>query len=423
MSVGIQAVRGMHDVLPSEIPLWRHLESIVSTVLESYGYREIRMPTLEKTELFLRSIGEVTDIVEKEMYTFADRNGENLTLRPEGTAGCVRACLEHGLIQNTQTRLWYHGPMFRHERPQKGRYRQFYQIGVEAFGMADADLDAELILLSRRLWQRLGLLPHVTLEINTLGTVESRRVFRDKLVDYFKAHVDQLDEDSQRRLQTNPLRILDSKNPQVKALVENAPKLLEYVDEASLAHYQNLKRLIADAGVAYAENPYLVRGLDYYSRTVFEWTTTKLGAQATVCAGGRYDGLVEMLGGSATSACGFAMGVERLVGLMQEVGLTQEPSTPHVFIVSAGVHAQTVGLQFAESLRDAKDGIRIVTNCGGGSFKAQMKRADKSGAKWAVLIGDDEAAKGVVTLKPLREDGAQTTLSASQAVEFIVKQV
>jgi histidyl-tRNA synthetase len=313
--------------------------------------------------------------------------------------------------------------MFRHERPQKGRYRQFYQIGVEAFGMADADLDAELILISRRLWQRLGLLPHVSLEINTLGTLESRKIFREKLVNYFQVHYDQLDEDSRRRLETNPLRILDSKNPQVKAVVANAPTLLEYVDEASLAHYQNLKRLIDDAGVAYVENPYLVGGLDYYSRTVFEWTTTKLGAQATVCAGGRYDGLVEMLGGTATPACGFAMGVERLVGLMQEIGLMAEPILPQVFIVSAGEQAQTIGLQFAESLRDAKDGIRIVTNCGGGSFKAQMKRADKSGAKWAVLIGDDEVAKGAVTLKPLREEGAQETMPASQALEFLVKQV
>ncbi len=404
----IQAVRGMNDILPGDTPYWQRLEAEIRAVLAQYGYREIRFPIVEKTELFKRSIGEVTDIVEKEMYTFEDRNGESLSLRPEGTACCVRAGIQHSLLTNQQVqRLWYMGPMFRHERPQKGRYRQFHQVGVEAFGMSGPDLDAELILMSARLWRRLGL-DGLELQINSLGTSEARAVYRDRLVAYFSEHRDQLDADSLRRLESNPLRILDSKNPDMRALVEAAPKLSDYLDEDSREHFDSLCGLLDAAGLSYTVNPCLVRGLDYYSRTVFEWVTDQLGAQGTVCAGGRFDVLVEQLGGKPTPAAGFAVGLERLLELVREQ--LQPQHLPHAYLVLVGEAAQAQGLVLAERLREAQPGLRLVTHCGGGSFKSQFKRADKSGARVALVLGEDEVAQGTVGVKYLREDREQETL-------------
>ena len=404
----IQAVRGMNDILPGDTPYWQRLEAEIRAVLAQYGYREIRFPIVEKTELFKRSIGEVTDIVEKEMYTFEDRNGESLSLRPEGTACCVRAGIQHSLLTNQQVqRLWYMGPMFRHERPQKGRYRQFHQVGVEAFGMGGPDLDAELILMSARLWRRLGL-DGLELQINSLGTSEARAVYRDRLVAYFSEHRDQLDADSLRRLESNPLRILDSKNPDMRALVEAAPKLSDYLDEDSREHFDSLCGLLDAAGLSYTVNPCLVRGLDYYSRTVFEWVTDQLGAQGTVCAGGRFDVLVEQLGGKPTPAAGFAVGLERLLELVREQ--LQPQHLPHAYLVLVGEAAQAEGLVLAERLREAQPGLRLVTHCGGGSFKSQFKRADKSGARVALVLGEDEVAQGTVGVKYLREDREQETL-------------
>ncbi len=405
----IQAVRGMNDILPGDTPYWQQLEAEIRAVLAQYGYREIRFPIVEKTELFKRSIGEVTDIVEKEMYTFEDRNGDSLTLRPEGTACCVRAGIQHSLLTNQQVqRLWYMGPMFRHERPQKGRYRQFNQVGVETFGMHGPDLDAELILMSARLWQRLGL-DGLVLQINSLGTAEARAVYREKLVAYFNQHREQLDTDSLRRLESNPLRILDSKNPQIRALVEAAPKLSAYLDEESREHFATLCGLLDAAGLRYTVNPCLVRGLDYYSRTVFEWVTDRLGAQGTVCAGGRFDVLVEQLGGKPAAAAGFAIGLERLLELVREQ--LQPQYLPHAYLVLVGQAAQAQGLVLAERLRDAQPGLRLVTHCGGGSFKSQFKRADKSGAQVALVLGEDEVAQGTVGLKYLRENREQETVS------------
>ncbi len=404
----IQAVRGMNDILPGDTPYWQRLEAEIRAVLAQYGYREIRFPIVEKTELFKRSIGEVTDIVEKEMYTFEDRNGDSLSLRPEGTACCVRAGIQHSLLTNQQVqRLWYMGPMFRHERPQKGRYRQFHQVGVEAFGMSGPDLDAELILMSARLWRRLGL-DGLELQINSLGTSEARAVYRDRLVAYFSEHRDQLDADSLRRLESNPLRILDSKNPDMRALVEAAPKLSDYLDEDSREHFDSLCGLLDAAGLSYTVNPCLVRGLDYYSRTVFEWVTDQLGAQGTVCAGGRFDVLVEQLGGKPTPAAGFAVGLERLLELVREQ--LQPQHLPHAYLVLVGEAAQAQGLVLAERLREAQPGLRLVTHCGGGSFKSQFKRADKSGARVALVLGEDEVAQGTVGVKYLREDREQETL-------------
>lgn len=404
----IKAIRGMNDILPAETATWQYLEETVLRVLKRYGYQQVRMPIVEQTDLFKRSIGEVTDIVEKEMYTFDDRNGESLTLRPEGTACCVRACEEHGLLYNQVQRLWYNGPMFRYERPQKGRYRQFHQIGIETFGMAGPEIDAELILMSARLWRELGLLDHVTLEINSLGSAEARARYRDDLVTYLAARVDQLDADSQRRMSTNPLRILDSKNPDTQAVLDDAPNFKDYLDQESADHFQQLLSMLDAAGIAYQVNPRLVRGLDYYSKTVFEWVTTELGAQGTVCAGGRYDGLVEQLGGKATPAVGFAMGVERLVLMLQTLqcipaGLDK---TADVYIASVGDGASVAALQIAETLRSGLEQLRVQVDCTGGGFKGQLKRADKSGADYALLIGEEELAQGVVTVKPLR-DGAE----------------
>jgi len=396
----IEPVRGMNDILPEEMVRWRRLESITREVLEGYGYRELRLPVVEKTELFKRSIGDATDIVEKEMYTFVDRSEESLTLRPEATAGMVRAGLTNGLLYNQVQRLWCAGPMFRHERPQKGRYRQFHQIDVEAFGLASPDIDAELMVMTARLWKRLGL-SQVTLQINSLGTPESRAAYRERLVAYFEPHRERLDEDSRRRLGTNPLRILDSKVPETRVLVEKAPSLLESLDAESLKHFERLQQLLGDAGVAFSINPRLVRGLDYYTRTVFEWTTSKLGAQDAVCSGGRYDGLVAQLGGKPTPATGFAMGMERLVALMQEEGVETPVEMPHAYMVRVGDAGERAGFRLAESLREALPGLRLTMDCGGGGFGNQLKRADKSGAEVALIMGDDEAKGRRVALKPL----------------------
>ena len=400
----------MKDILPQETPLWQRVESTLRDIFSAYGYSEIRLPLAEKAELFQRSIGEVTDIVEKEMYTFEDLNHERLSLRPEGTAGCVRAGIEHGLLHNQIQRLWYIGAMFRHERPQKGRYRQFHQAGIEAFGMEGPDIDAELIAMTARIWKSLGI-TSLTLQINSLGTLAARQVYRERLVEYFSGHRDRLDEDSQRRLTTNPLRILDSKNPELRELILAAPQLLEHLDAESLAHFERLKNLLDCIGVKYVVNPRLVRGLDYYSKTVFEWVTDQLGAQGTVCAGGRYDGLVEQLGGKATPAIGFAMGLERLLSLIEIQAGLQPPAAPHVYLLVAAEVAAGSGVKLAEALRDALPQLRLVMNCGGGSFKAQFKRADKSGARIALLLGDEELAKNVVGVKFLREERAQQEVS------------
>jgi len=422
MSNALRAVRGMNDLLPADAPLWAYFEQTIRDWLKSYGYREMRTPILEHTGLFKRAIGEVTDIVEKEMYTFVDAlNGESMTLRPEGTASCVRAAIEHNLLFDGGKRLWYSGPMFRHERPQKGRYRQFHQVGVEALGFAGPDLDIEHLLMTARLWKKLGLAEFIQLEINSLGGPESRASHRQKLVEYFTAHADELDADSQRRLQTNPLRILDSKNPAMQALVEAAPKLMDELDEAALAHFTAVKNGLDAAGIAYRVNPRLVRGLDYYNYTVFEWVTDKLGAQGTVCAGGRYDSLVAQLGGKPSPACGFAMGVERLLVMLTEAGLMPAPDTPDIYLVNVGEAAERIAMQTAENLRDA--GLSVVLHGGGGSFKSQMKKADASQANYAVLIGDDEAAANQVTLKALRgefgKQPEQQRLALSEVIELL----
>jgi len=416
----IQAVRGMNDILPEDTPYWQELELTIRDVLSTYGYQEIRTPVLEKTDLFKRSIGEVTDIVEKEMYTFEDRNGDSLTMRPEGTASCVRAAIQNGLLHNQVSRLWYMGPMFRHERPQKGRYRQFHQIGVEAFGMTGPDLDAELILLTARLWKNLGL-DGLELQINSLGTSEVRKIYREKLVDYFSANKDQLDEDSQRRLGSNPLRILDSKNPDLAAVIEGAPKLTEYLDSDSSEHFNALCGLLGAAGVKYRINPCLVRGLDYYSRTVFEWVTNKLGAQGTVCAGGRFDALVEQLGGKPVPAAGFAMGLDRLLELTRENLLPDH--LPDVYFVLVGETSQQPGLVLTEKLRDAIPGLKMLMHCGGGSFKSQFKKADKSGANVALILGDDELSNNTISIKFLREDKPQETVEQDVLEKWLVNHI
>ncbi len=419
MANNIQAIRGMHDVLPDQTPLWQHAEKILREVLSSYGYSEIRLPIVEKTELFKRSIGEVTDIVEKEMYTFDDRNGDSLTLRPEGTAGCLRACLEHGLLHNQVHRLWYYGQMYRHERPQKGRYRQFIQLGVETYGMSTPDIDAELILLMDRLWKRLGIRNKVQLELNSLGTIAERLIYRDNLVSYFQQHLDQLDEDSLRRLHTNPLRILDTKNPAMKDVVANAPELMATLGEESLQHFKAITTILDNVGIGYEINTRLVRGLDYYSKTVFEWVTTELGSQGTVCAGGRYDGLIEQLGGKPNHAVGFAMGMERLLALMETLSLPVEPVVD-VYLIRVGELAEQQGIYFAEAIRDQITNIKLQIDCVGGSFKSQFKKADKSGATYALILGDDEASRGEVSIKALRdEQQAQQVLSQTDAIKFL----
>ena len=418
MSNSLRAVRGMNDILPADSTLWRHFETLVEDWLDQYGYTEMRTPILEHTGLFKRAIGEVTDIVEKEMYTFVDElNGESLTLRPEGTASAVRAAIEHNLLFDGGKRLWYRGPMFRHERPQKGRYRQFHQVGVEALGFAGPDLDIEHLLMTARLWKMLGLADAIRLEINSLGGAESRARHRERLIAYFQAHEAELDEDAKRRLHSNPLRILDTKNPAMQALVEAAPQLMDELDEVALAHFEAVKQGLDAVGIAYTVNPRLVRGLDYYNYTVFEWVTDKLGAQGTVCAGGRYDGLVAQLGGKPAPACGYAMGVERLLVMMREADLAPDPIGPDAYVVNVGEAAGRFALTAAEGLRD--EGLKVTTHGGGGSFKSQMKKADASGAGFAVIIGDDEAAAGEVSIKPLRGEGEQRRVPLAQAADIL----
>ncbi|MDF3840757.1 histidine--tRNA ligase [Pseudomonas citronellolis] len=414
MSKSLQAIRGMNDILPDQTPVWRYLENTFAGLLEEYGYSEIRLPIMEFTELFARGIGEGTDVVDKEMYTFLDRNEESLTLRPEGTAGTVRAMLEHGLTGGGQVqKLWYTGPMFRYEKPQKGRYRQFHQIGVEVFNLPGPDIDAELIILTWRLWQKLGMADAVTLQLNTLGSSEARARYREALVAYLQERFEQLDEDSQRRMTTNPLRILDSKVESTQALLVGAPTLHDYLDEESIAHFEGLKARLDAVGLRYEINQKLVRGLDYYCRTAFEWVTDKLGAQGTVCGGGRYDGLVSQFGGKPTPGVGFAMGVERLVLLLETLGVVPaELKRPaDVYVCAFGEPAELAALGLAEKLRDAVPGIRLLLNAGAGSFKSQFKKADKSGAQFALILGDDELAARVVGFKPLRGEGEQQNIA------------
>ena len=412
----IRSIRGMNDILPDVTPYWQAIETVLKKVLMSYGYQEIRFPIVEKTELFSRSIGEVTDIVEKEMYTFADRNGDNLTLRPEGTAGCVRAAMQNGLLNQTQ-RLWYMGPMFRHERPQKGRYRQFHQVGVEAYGFSGPDIDAEMILMTARLWKTLGL-KGASLQINSLGSTEARLAYRDVLIAYFTMHQNELDEDSQRRLHTNPLRILDSKNPAMQALNDAAPKLIDHLDDESRGEFASLCQILDQAGLAYEINPRLVRGLDYYGKTVFEWVTDQLGSQGTICAGGRYDGLVAQLGGKAATAIGFAIGLERLISLLETTNSLPETEVIDVYLVAVGDAATSHSLLLAEQLRDQLPDLKLITHCGGGSFKNQFKRADRSGARWTFILGDDEIKQQVVGVKTMAT-GKQETIAWNAIADYL----
>jgi histidyl-tRNA synthetase len=417
MSGKLQAIRGMHDLLPAQAPLWNHFERTVREVFEAYGYREIRFPIVEQTALFVRSIGEATDIVEKEMYSFVDRlNGDELSLRPEGTACCIRAALEHNLLYEGPQRLWYGGAMFRHERPAKGRYRQFHQFGVEALGYAGPDVDAEQLILCARLWRRLDL-SGITLEINTLGSQEARLRYRRRLVGYFEGYFDLLGADEQRRLGANPLRILDSKNPALKDVIAGAPKLLDDLDEGSLKHFEDLQALLRAADVAYTINPRLVRGLDYYNATVFEWVTDRLGAQSAVCSGGRYDALIEQLGGKPAPGCGFALGVERLIALLEQAAPATPAAALDVYLAHQGELALIQAAQAAETLRDA--GLKVALHCGGGNFKSQLKKADTSAARFAIIIGDDEISANVVSLKPLRGQGEQMAVGIAEAVDLI----
>jgi len=405
-------------VLPEETPVWQAIEAVLKSTMESYGYNELRLPLVEKTELFKRSIGEVTDIVEKEMYTFNDRNDESLTLRPEATAGVVRAGISNGLLHNQKQKLWTTGPMFRYEKPQKGRYRQFHQFDVEALGYEGPDIDAEMIIMSARIWRALGI-DGLELQVNSLGTPESRADYKAKLLEYFSQHEDQLDEDSKNRLHRNPMRILDSKNPAMADLVANAPQITDYLDEESRQHFATLKKHLDAAGIAYTVNPRLVRGLDYYSRTVFEWLTDQLGAQGAVCSGGRYDGLVAQMGGKPTPAIGWAIGLERLVALCQQLETVPQIERPHVYMVLAGEGAESAGFTLAEQLRTEFGTLRVEMNCGGGSFKSQFKKADKSGAGWALVLGEEELAAGQVSIKPLRGNGEQQTVAQTDLVSVL----
>ena len=413
----IQAIRGMHDCLPTRIGTWQRLEDTAREVLDGYGYMEIRTPIVEVSDLFKRSIGEVTDIVEKEMYSFTDRNGDSLSLRPEGTAGCVRAVIENGLLNQPQ-RLWYRGPMFRHERPQRGRYRQFHQIGVEVFGLGDPGIDLEVIRLTARLWRALGL-TGLRLEINSLGDTQERAAYREALVGFLETHRERLDTDSQRRLDANPMRVLDSKNPETQAIVAQAPSLMDYLGAETSDHFAAIRAGLDAAGLPYRINPCLVRGLDYYNRTVFEWITDELGAQGTVCAGGRYDGLVSQLGGRHTPAIGFALGIERMVELLELAGTGTGPVLD-AYLVAVGERAQREAPLLGERLRDAVPTLRLMTHCGGGSFKSQFKRADKSGARYALVVGDDELERGVIGIKALREDAEQRELSLPDVATYLM---
>ncbi|WP_345850807.1 histidine--tRNA ligase [Shewanella algae] len=422
MAKQIQAIRGMNDILPTQSPVWQKVEAVLRASVASFGYSEIRTPIVENTDLFKRSIGEVTDIVEKEMYTFADRNGDSLTLRPEGTASTVRAGNEHGLLYNQEQRLWYMGPMFRHERPQKGRYRQFHQFGVEVYGIKSADIDAEVLMLSASLWQKLGLTEHVSLELNTLGDSDERAAYREALVAFLKQHKDKLDEDSQRRMYSNPLRVLDSKDQQVQALLADAPALMDYLGEDSKAHFARLCELLEAVGIQYRVNPRLVRGLDYYNRTVFEWVTDSLGAQGTVLAGGRYDGLVSQLGGKETPAVGFAMGLERIVLLLETLELNADVAAEvDVYVTAMGDDCVIEAMKIAQELREKLPKLKVMSHCGGGNFKKQMKRADKSGAGFALIIGETELANNKVAVKPLRGDGAQQDVERQALADYLAE--
>ncbi len=423
MTNPIQAVRGMNDILPSETKVWQTVEDILRQVVQSYGFQEIRFPILEKTELFKRSIGEATDIVEKEMYTFLDRNNESLTLRPEGTACCVRAGIEHGLLYNQVQRLWYMGPYFRHERPQKGRYRQFYQCGAEIFGIETPDADVELILLAAKMLERLGLKSYVSLELNSLGEPATRVVYREELKRYLEKHQDQLDEDSQRRLITNPLRILDSKNPHVQELLQKAPKLTDFLDNASHDHFIQLQKYLTQAGIKFTLNPYLVRGLDYYTKTVFEWVTTDLGAQGAICSGGRYDNLIEQLGSKPTPALGFGFGIDRAVLLYQQVQKNLPTHTPDIYFISDGEAAFQQSLKIADDLRDAIPTVKILLHCGGGSLKNQFKKADKSGATLALILGEKELQENSIAIKFLRAEVPQMVIKLDELIEKIRDQL
>ena len=421
MAKVIQAIRGMNDCAPTESPLWQWVEGQVKQVLASYGYSEVRMPIVESTPLFARAIGEVTDVVSKEMYTFWD-NDEQLTLRPEGTAGCVRAAIEHGWIYNNEQRLWYMGPMFRHERPQKGRYRQFHQAGVEVFGIANPEIDAELIILTARLWKALGIDQHVSLQLNSIGSLEARANYRSALVAFLENHQDFMSDEEKERLVKNPLRILDTKNQALQEVLNDAPKLLDYLDEESRTHFATLCQLLDDMGIAYEVNPKLVRGLDYYNKTVFEWVTSALGAQGTVCGGGRYDGLVEQLGGHAAPGVGFAMGLERLVLLVQEVNAAVPvANTVDVYLVYSGEGATLNAFQLAETIRSALPQVRVMTHCSGGKFQKQFKRADKVDAKLALVIGESEVVEKTVVVKDLRSSAEQVTISQADIIETLTK--
>ncbi len=408
----------MNDCLPTQSPLWQKLENTVKNVISAYGYNEVRMPIVEETNLFSRAVGEETDVVSKEMYTFDDRNGDSLTLRPEGTAGCVRSCIQNSLINRDEQRLWYMGPMFRHERPQKGRYRQFHQCGVEVFGLNGPDVDAELIMMTARLWRELGIDNHVRLELNSIGSQEDRADYRTALVAFLEQHIDVLDEDCKRRMHTNPLRVLDTKNPDIQAILGDAPRLSEYLGEESKAHFAGLCELLDAAGIEYTVNERLVRGLDYYNRTVFEWITESLGAQGTVCGGGRYDGLVEQLGGKPTPAVGFAMGLERLVLMLETLELTDVRRSVDVYLVTAGEGTMMAGMKLAEQLREAISGVRVMNHFGGGNFKKQFKRADKVGAVVALVLGENEVADNTVVLKDL-VGGEQETYNQAEVAEKI----
>lgn len=416
----IHSIRGMHDILPEQTPAWQLLEQYLYNLMEAYGYTEVRMPYVEQTELFARSIGDVTDIVEKEMYTFDDRNGDSLSLRPEGTASCVRAGIEHGFLHNQVRRLWYMGPMFRHERPQKGRYRQFNQIGVEVFGIQSPDIDAELIMMNARLWRMLGL-RNLRLEINTLGTLEERAAYRGVLVDYFANYESVLDEDSRRRLRTNPLRLLDSKNPDMHEIVTQAPMLSESLGKVSRQHFEGLKHYLDTAGIPYTINQHLVRGLDYYCHTVYEWVTEDLGAQGTVCAGGRYDGLVERLGGRFTPSIGFAMGIERVLALLQSQGDWNPVQAPDVYIVYSSEEMALQAMIFAESIRDALPELSIMCHCGAGGLKNQFKHADRSGAEYVLIIGEAELQNGQLGLKSLRGGHSQETIPKDNVIKHLAE--
>lgn len=417
MSLGIKIVKGMKDTLPDEIAAWYYVEGKLKSLAQAYGYQEIRMPILEQTELFKRSIGEVTDIVEKEMYTFLDKGGETLTLRPESTAQSVRLVLENSLLRNQSQRLWYLGPMFRRENPQKGRYRQFYQFGIEAFGLSGPDVDVEQILMMARLWKEVGLSDKIALQLNSLGTLSERAQYREALIQYFKGCA--LDEDSQRRLQSNPMRILDSKNPSMQEAIQKAPNLLEFLGQESLAHFETLQSMLKAQSVAFEVNPRIVRGLDYYTHTVYEWVTTHLGSQGTVCAGGRYNELVGLMGGPQTPAVGFALGIERLLLLLLDNQLIPSTREVDVYIIGDGEQGQRGALLLAETVRSALPHLRVLTNCGGGSFKSQFKRADKSGALFALVLGEQELQANTVSIKSLREQMPQQTTRVEEAIDFL----